>query len=146
MDRPQAAKQDTAEDFITMIFLDTSAAIFLLRGELPDPALHSETLAISTVVEMELTLGVLHGGKQKEALKVKSFLKDVRIYAFDRAAARSTAEVLAKLWKCGEPIGDFDTQIAGHALSLSLPVLTDNTKHFRRVDGLEVLSWSSGLT
>lgn len=125
-----------------MIFLDTSAAIFLLRGKLPDPELHDETLAISTVVEMELGLGVLHGGKQKEALKVKSFLQDVRIYDFDRAAAQCTAEVLAKLWKRGEPIGDFDAQIAGHALSLGLSVLTDNVKHFSRVDGLKVVSWS----
>jgi len=125
-----------------MILLDTSAAIFLMRGELPDVSLHEETLAISVVVEMELMLGVLHGGKSKEATRVKSFLKDVRIYDFDRVAALKTAEVLAKLWKSGQPIGDFDSQIAGHALSLGLPLLTDNTKHFRRVDGLEVLSWS----
>jgi tRNA(fMet)-specific endonuclease VapC len=125
-----------------MILLDTSAAIFLMRGELPDVSLHEETLAISVVVEIELMLGVLHGGKSKEATWVKSFLKDVRIYDFDRVAALKTAEVLAKLWKSGQPIGDFDSQIAGHALSLGLPLLTDNTKHFRRVDGLEVLSWS----
>lgn len=125
-----------------MILLDTSAAIFLLRGELPDVSLHDENLAISVVVEMELMLGVLHGGKAKEASRVKSFLKDVRIYDFDRLAAQKTAEVLTKLWKAGKPIGDYDTQIAGHALALGLPLLTDNTKHFCRVDGLQVLSWS----
>jgi len=125
-----------------MILLDTSAAISLMRGELPDVSLHDETLAISVVVEMELMLGVLHGGKSKEAARVKSFLKDVRIYDFDRIAAQKTAEVLANLWKSGKPIGDFDSQIAGHALTLGLPLLTDNTKHFRRVDGLELLSWS----
>lgn len=125
-----------------MILIDTSAAIFLMRGELPEISLHDETLAISAIVEMELMLGVLHGGKSKEAARVKSFLRDVKIYDFDRVAALKTAEVLAKLWKSGKPIGDFDSQIAGHALSLSLPVLTDNTKHFRRVEGLEVLSWS----
>lgn len=124
-----------------MILLDTSAAIFLMRGDLPDASLHQETLGISVVVEMELMLGVIHGGRAKEATRVKSFLSDVRIYDFDRAAALKTAEVLASLWKSGQPIGDFDSQIAGHALSLGLPLLTDNVKHFSRVAGLEVICW-----
>ncbi|MFT5837222.1 MAG: tRNA(fMet)-specific endonuclease VapC [Candidatus Azotimanducaceae bacterium] len=124
-----------------MILIDTSAAIFLMRGELPNQPAVDETLAISVMVEMELWLGVKHGGKSKEAAQVKSFLKDVRIFEFDRAAALKTAEVLAALWKAGQPIGDVDSQIAGHALSLGLPLLTDNTKHFRRVDRLEVISW-----
>ena len=37
--------------------------------------------------------------------------------------------------------GDFDSQIAGHALSLSLALVTDNLKHFQRVKGLELLAW-----
>lgn len=125
-----------------MIFLDTSAAIHLLRGELPGESLHEETLAISVLVEMELFLGVLHGGKVKERKRVEAFIKQVRICDFDRSAARKSAEVLATLWAEGKSIGDIDTQIAGHALSLGLPLLTDNTKHFGRVKGLDVLPWS----
>lgn len=125
-----------------MIFIDSSAAILLMRGELPNAALHDETLAVSVLVEMELLLGVLHGGREKEAKRVKAFLKQVQVFDFDRAAAQKSAEVLAKLWSQGKPIGDIDTQIAGHALSLDSRILTDNTKHFRRVDGLEVIAWS----
>jgi tRNA(fMet)-specific endonuclease VapC len=125
-----------------MIFLDSSAAIHLMRGELPDAPLRGETLVLSVLVEMELMLGVLHGGRVKEAKRVETFMKQVQVFDFDRPAARKCAEVLADLWSKGKPIGDIDTQIAGHALSLGLPVLTDNTKHFRRVDGLEVIAWS----
>jgi len=38
-------------------------------------------------------------------------------------------------------MGDLDSQIAGHALSLEMPLLSDNAKHFKRVDGLDLVSW-----
>ncbi len=124
-----------------MIFIDSSAAIHLMRGELPDASLYGETLGVSVLVEMELLLGVLHGGKVKESKRVDAFIQQVQVFDFDRSAARKSAEVLAQLWREGKPIGDIDTQIAGHALSLGLPLLTDNVKHFRRVEGLEVIAW-----
>lgn len=138
---PQAV-EDTTEETELMILLDTSAVIHLLRGELPALPLHEETLAVSVLVEMELMLGAVHGGKAKEAKRVEAFLRQVRVFDFDSSAARKSAEVFAALWAKGKPIGDIDTQIAGHALCLGLPLLTDNTKHFRRVEGLEVLAWA----
>ena len=41
-----------------MIFLDSSAAIHLMRGELPDAPLRGETLVLSVLVEMEHMLAV----------------------------------------------------------------------------------------
>jgi predicted nucleic acid-binding protein len=38
-------------------------------------------------------------------------------------------------------IGDFDSQIAGHALALSVTLVTDNRKHFGRVKGLQLIGW-----
>lgn len=126
-----------------MILLDTSAAILLLRGESPDEAILNETAGLSSVVEMELWLGVYHGGGKKERTRVESFLKTVRIFDFDSQAAIRSAKVIADLWAVGKPIGDFDSQIAGHALSLGLPLVSDNAKHFKRVPGLELIAWKS---
>ncbi len=124
-----------------MILLDTSAAIFLLRGEQPPMAVIDHTIGLSSVVEMELWLGVFHGGSKKEHSRVTSFLDAVRVFSFDSEAASRTAKVMAELWSNGKPIGDFDAQIAGHALALKLPLLTHNTRHFRRVGGLELIPW-----
>jgi len=124
-----------------MILLDTSAAIEILRGTKPPAELEEEIVGISTVVEMELQLGVLHGGGKKERRRVDGFLDDCRIFPFDRPAAMKTAEVLADLWRIGQPIGDFDSQIGGHALSLGLPLLTANGVHFRRIHGLDVIDY-----
>lgn len=124
-----------------MILLDTSAVILLLRGESPKAVILRETVGLSSVVEMELWLGVFHGGGKKERRRVESFLESVRIFEFDSQAAERTARVLADLWSIGKPIGDVDSQIAGHALSLEMPLLSDNAKHFKRVDGLDLVSW-----
>ena len=124
-----------------MILLDTSAVILLLRGESPKAVILRETVGLSSVVEMELWLGVFHGGGKKERRRVESFLESVRIFEFDSQAAERTARVIADLWFIGKPIGDFDSQIAGHALSLEMPLLSDNAKHFKRVDWLDLVSW-----
>lgn len=124
-----------------MILLDTSAAILLLRGQQPPMAFINSTIGISSVVEMELWLGVYHGGGKKEQLRVASFLEAARVFSFDSKAANQTAKVIAELWSAGNPIGDFDAQIAGHALTLKMPLLSHNTKHFKRVPGLELINW-----
>jgi predicted nucleic acid-binding protein len=38
-------------------------------------------------------------------------------------------------------IDEFDMLIAGQALSEGLTVVTDNVKHFNRIDGLKIANW-----
>jgi tRNA(fMet)-specific endonuclease VapC len=49
--------------------------------------------------------------------------------------------VATALAKRGEPVGTFDTLIAAHAQSLGLTLVSNNTRHFRRVAGLKVANW-----
>ena len=63
--------------------------------------------------------------------------RGVRVYALSDAAARRAADVERKLRKA--PIGERDTLIAGICLAIGRPLLTANTRHFRRVPGLEVV-------
>ncbi|MGE9296550.1 MAG: type II toxin-antitoxin system VapC family toxin [Puniceicoccales bacterium] len=125
-----------------MILLDTSAAVFMMRGETPPEHCIRDSLGISTIVELELRIGVFHKGGPKELARVNRLLQLVEIYPFDSAAALKSGELIAKLWSLGTPIGDYDSQIAGHAIALSLPLLTGNAKHFERVEGLKVVSWN----
>ena len=45
------------------------------------------------------------------------------------------------LEKNGQIIDEFDMLIAGHAASEGLTVVTDNLKHFNRIEGLKVENW-----
>jgi tRNA(fMet)-specific endonuclease VapC len=66
----------------------------------------------------------------------------VDVVPFDEAAADRFGRVAVALARKGEPIGTFDTLIAAHALALGVTLVTNNTRHFRRVPGLRVASWA----
>ena len=47
-----------------------------------------------------------------------------------------------KLAEQGSPIGEFDALIAAHAIALEVTLVTNNTKHFSRVEGLKIVNWA----
>jgi tRNA(fMet)-specific endonuclease VapC len=92
-------------------------------------------------VETELWAGVYHSGGKIERLKVEKLLGTLEILQFDRRAAEASGRILGELGKAGRRIGDFDTQIAGHAIALHAHLVTKNPRHFSRVPGLKLLVW-----
>lgn len=63
------------------------------------------------------------------------------VLAFDRRAAEAFGATCATLERLGEPICQLDTLIAAHAISVGATLVTNNTKHFGRVPGLETENW-----
>ena len=61
--------------------------------------------------------------------------------AFDGSAAEKFGAIAAALSTSGEPIGQMDTLIAGHALSVSATLVTNNRRHFSKVKGLRLENW-----
>jgi len=64
------------------------------------------------------------------------------VLAWDAAAVDASAALMAHLLRKGTPIGPNDTAIAGHALAADCIVVTNNTREFLRVPGLQVEDWS----
>ena len=124
-----------------LAMLDTSACIEILRGRMMPENWRSYQFCISTVVEAELWAGVYHSGGTVERLKVEKLFASIETVSFDRRAAEATGKILGNLAKAGQPIGDFDAQIAGHALSLRCHLVTRNHRHFSRVSDLRLLKW-----
>lgn len=48
----------------------------------------------------------------------------------------------AHLERQGTPIGPYDLQIAAHALSLGLTLVTNNTNEFERVPVVSIANWA----
>ena len=69
-------------------------------------------------------------------------VQTVEVLPFEKDAAERTGYVLGTLASQGIPIGDFDAQIAGHALALNIPLATLNQKHFSRIPDLELMPWN----
>ena len=60
---------------------------------------------------------------------------------FDDAAVWAYGELRADLERRGTPIGSLDTMIAAHALSQQALLVTNNTREFAKVPGLQLDNW-----
>ncbi len=131
---------------MSLFLLDTNIVSAALRGA-PEidarlSALDGEQWCISAVTRAELRFGVaLRPSAQRLARLVDAFLAVARTAPWDEAAADTHGQVRARLRSNGTPIGDFDEMIAAHALSLGATLVTDNVRHFARIEHLQVENW-----
>ena len=100
-------------------------------------------IGVSSVTAAELSYGAEKSAaveQNREALS--RFLLPLEVLAFRDEAAAAYGHVRAALEKAGTPIGPLDTLIAAHAVSLSVTLVTNNTREFSRVPGLEIEDWT----
>ena len=126
--------------------LDTNLCVRVLRDRNPEvkhrfKALEG-ALSISTIVLVELRHGAARSTRSLQNHAAVQALTDrITVLPFSDAAAEHAADIRATLEDRGEPIGDYDVLIAGHARSLGLILVTGNLREFRRVDGLRCEDW-----
>lgn len=127
--------------------LDTNICIYLIKRKPPEVLQRFRQLQPGSVFISSVTTSELYYGAQKsqrvqtnlEALN--NFLLPFRIVDYDESASFLYGELRADLEKRGQPIGPLDMMIAAHALSLDVPLVTNNTKEFERVKGLKLDNW-----
>lgn len=128
-----------------LYMLDTDTVSFALRshgcvaGAIREH--RPSELCVSVISVAELRFGAESRRSKKIHRALDAFLHDIPVLAFDQRAAEAFGATCAKLDGRGEPIGQFDTLIAAHAISVSATLVTNNTKHFARVPGLEIENW-----
>lgn len=98
-------------------------------------------IGISAVTAAELAFGVELNQSERNRRAVERALESLVIAPFDARAARAYGQIRAALQRLGTPIGPLDMLIAAHALSLGVPLATNNAREFRRVPGLRVENW-----
>ena len=130
--------------------LDTNICIFAIKkrpeGVLAHLKSHTpEEICISSVTYGELCHGVEKSqAVMRNRLALTMFLSHIAILPFDDSAAQEYGKVRAALEKSDIPIGPLDTQIAAHAKSLGLTLVTNNTREFQRVEELRIEDWAVG--
>ena len=99
-------------------------------------------LCLSSITLSELYFGAYKSNQVEKNLKaIENFLIPFEIVDFDYKASIEYGKIRAELEKKGSVIGNMDMQIAAHAKSLNLPLVTNNIKEFQRVDGLKIDNW-----
>jgi tRNA(fMet)-specific endonuclease VapC len=130
--------------------LDTDTCIFLMRGESPRLAAHVQSLPIqqqvmSVVTFAELTYGVQASAaakrRQNQAV-LDNLALHLAVLDWPQEAAQHYAEIRLDLKKRGNQLGAADLMIAAHARAMGATVVTNNTKDFGRVKGLQVENWT----
>jgi tRNA(fMet)-specific endonuclease VapC len=127
-----------------MKLLDTDHCIAILRKQLDlrDHVSPEEELATTAISVAELTHGANRSLRKDDNLaRLETLLSALVILPFDDAAGRRFGVLKAELEARGEPLDDLDLQIASIAIENNSPLLTNNTKHFKRVNELRLLNW-----
>ena len=105
-------------------------------------ALKKQEIAISAITRAEIRFGLaLLEVDDKRRRTIDLMLNEIPVLPWTLEAADRYGDIAAHLQQTGQPIGQMDTQIAAHALALGLPLVTHNTRHFKRVAGLELEDW-----
>lgn len=103
--------------------------------------LRAQGIGLSVVSLAELYEGVL-GAADPEADEsaLTDFLADVDVLAIDPTVCRIFAEERRRLRSTGTLISDLDLLIGATAVRHGLTLLTNNRRHFSRLQGLHVVS------
>ena len=128
--------------------LDTNIVIYTMKNK---PASvraafkkHDGRMCISSITYTELVYGAERSSNPERNLaSLEGFVARMDVLPLGDSAAGYAGQISAELAKLGMPIGTYDQQIAGHARSMGLVLVTNNEKEFSRVSGLRIENWGS---
>jgi tRNA(fMet)-specific endonuclease VapC len=123
--------------------LDTDICIYALKSRAPKLAARLHQLqgkvAISDVSLFELYAGVGNYTMPEQRLElIESFVAHIAVLPFDTSIARVAGPIKNQLKSQGQMIGAYDILIAAAALAHGLTLMTNNTREFNRVPGLQL--------
>ncbi|MHA7878983.1 MAG: type II toxin-antitoxin system tRNA(fMet)-specific endonuclease VapC [Saccharospirillum sp.] len=126
--------------------LDTNIAIYTIKNRPSEVReafkAHDGQLCISAVTLMELIYGAEASMAVDRNLRdIEGFAARLEVLPYENDAAAHTGQLRAELRKMGRPIGPYDGMIAGHARSMGLIVVTNNTKQLEYVPGIRLANW-----
>lgn len=128
--------------------LDTDTLIYFLKNQpqvVKQISKHSPTSLFTTRINAtELLYGAHNSANPERNLQIhQSLLEELSILEFDAQASSIFAQEKARLRQQGQTLADMDLLIASICIAGSKILVTNNTKHFQRVSGLELENWSN---
>jgi tRNA(fMet)-specific endonuclease VapC len=119
--------------------LDTDISSYIIKGGYGSVERHvrtvgSKDLCISAITRAELIYGLKRlPAKHRLHTTVHHYLKTMAMLPWDAEAADFHATIKHQLVIAGTPIGDMDMLIAAHALAADAVLVTNNTRHFKKI-------------
>jgi tRNA(fMet)-specific endonuclease VapC len=129
------------------IMLDINICIYIIKRQPAAVLKHFleyqvGDIGISAITLSELRYGVAKSThREKNAKALAEFIVALEVVPFDEEAALVYGDIRSNLEKAGTPIGSMDMLLASHAVSLGIPLVTNNTREFLRIPSLNVIDW-----
>lgn len=130
-----------------MYLLDTDTVIYSLKGNeaiqrnLRDRI--NDPIKICSITLMELYYGAYKSKRVEYNLTiVRRMENSFEILSAGKESAETFGRLKALLEKSGMRLDDFDLTIASCAMSHQLTLVTNITKHFKRIPDLKLTNWS----
>lgn len=125
--------------------LDTNIFIELLRGNTDVAekiiAAGEDACAMSVITLYELSYGAFHSKHPQEEMEKVYLLANMYEVLPLPVPANTYAELQENLTSKGMRIDNYDLLIATTAIDNSLTLVTDNLKHFQRIESLKLDNW-----
>ncbi|MDY0122475.1 MAG: PIN domain-containing protein [Sulfurimonas sp.] len=123
--------------------IDSDILIYFLKGKQEVVQRLSQIpiddLYISRINYTELLYGAYNSSKIDQNLKViEPFLDNFKVLEFTKTSSLIFAKEKARLKKNGNIIADMDLMIASIAIENNCTLISNNIKHFNRVQNLEL--------
>ena len=128
-----------------LYMLDTDTASHIIKGRSPGiEAKLVDILPSMVCISVMTRAELLYGLKRLPAdhrlhLAVRQFLKIVRMLPWDAEAADWYADIRHQIMGSGQTIGELDMMIAAHSLSAGAVLVTNNIRHYQRIEAPLIL-------
>lgn len=126
--------------------LDTNIISYYLKGseslkeKISD---NIDALSISIISYYEIISGLQSINANRRIAEFEKFYELIESLNLDKDSISASCKIYASLKKSGRLIDDIDILIAGSALSNNCVMVTNNTEHFERIEGLKVENWKN---
>ena len=124
--------------------LDTDTISYYLRGSesVKEKFLEYQyELASTTINYAELMYGLKKRDNKKYLPKVELIFNNIKIYDFDKKSATVFSTIKANMQNKGIIVADMDLMIASIALANGEQLISNNLKHFSKIELLDLESW-----
>lgn len=98
---------------------------------------------LSVITYYEVLNGLYFKDAKKQLRKFEEFVQLNQVLPLTDEVAKKAAEVYAELRKKGKTIGHNDILIASTAMANNMTLITNNEKHFKDIEGLDMDNWSA---
>jgi tRNA(fMet)-specific endonuclease VapC len=131
-----------------MYLIDTDILVYSLKGQ-PQVLGHlqrtaSDPKAISVISYGELLYGAQKSARVDENLaRVRRLGEVLPIIEVSPAIMEAFGSLKARLELDGRRLDDFDVVIAATAITIGYRLVTNNERHFARIEGLYLENWAT---